>query len=89
VAEGDPQTITGLPIGDVCVVEEDVSTLPTGALPPVYSPATANTDGVTIGAGTTVSVGISNDLSAVGANEVVKPPVTPAAAVAAAPAFTG
>jgi hypothetical protein len=90
VAEGSPATITGLPIGDTCVVQEDVTTLPVGAATPVYTPATANSAGVVIGAGTTVTVGISNDFTAVGANEVVKPPaVTPAAAVAAAPAFTG
>jgi hypothetical protein len=80
-AEGSPATITGLPDGDVCVVTE-TSVLPTGSADPVYDPATANTDGVTITADTTVSVGITNDFSQVAGEQVAKP-------VTAAPTFTG
>lgn len=81
VAEGSPATITGLPDGDTCVVTE-TSVLPAGSGVPVYDPATASTDGVTITADTTVSVGITNDFSQVAGEQVAKP-------IAAAPTFTG
>jgi len=88
VSEGTPATITGLPDGDICVVEE-TSVLPIGAGTPVYDPATANTDGVEIVAGdTAVTVGITNDFSEVAGEQVVKPPVVTPAVVAAA-TFTG
>jgi hypothetical protein len=90
VTESTPATITGLPDGDTCVVTE-TSDLPVGSGPPVYDPATASTDGVEITADTTVSVGITNDFSAVEGEKVVKPvtPVTPAAPVVAPATFTG
>jgi len=91
IAVGAPATITGLPDGDICVVEE-TSVLPVGSAAPLYDPATANTDGVEIVAGgTPVTVQITNDFSEVAGETVTKPPaeVVPAAAVAAAPAFTG
>jgi hypothetical protein len=88
IVDQETHTITGLPIGDVCVVSEDDS-----AFPPLsavsYTPPEAHTDGVEIGDGTTVTVGITNDFGDVLPETVVQPPVTPAAAVAAAPAFTG
>src|SRR5262249_2470080 len=90
VSEGSPVTITGLPDGDVCVVTEDTSSLPTSSAPPVYDPVDADTTGVTIVAGdTAVTVGITNDFSEV-AGEAVVAPVTPAPAPVVAPArFTG
>ena len=82
VTEATPATITGLPDGDICVVTE-TSELPIGAGTPVYDPATANTDGVEIVAGETpVTVGITNDFSAVAGEQVAKP-------IAASPTFTG
>jgi hypothetical protein len=92
ISVASPATITGLPDGDNCVVEE-TSELPAGAGDPVYTPATANTDGVDIVAGETpVEVEVHNDFSEVAGESVVAPvqPVAPAAAaVQASPAFTG
>jgi Domain of unknown function (DUF5979) len=90
VAVGSPQTITGLPDGDVCTVQE-TALLPLNTVV-TYTPPEANTTGVTIAAGQTVDVGIENDFTDVAGEQVVTPPVepvTPAAAVAAAPVFTG
>jgi hypothetical protein len=87
IVDQETHTITGLPIGDICVVTEDQS-----AFPPLsavsYTPPEAATTGVEIGDGTTVTVDIENDFGDVAPEDVVEPP-TPAAAVAAAPAFTG
>jgi Domain of unknown function (DUF5979) len=88
VAVGSPQTITGLPDGDVCTVQE-TSLLPLNTVV-TYTPPEANTTGVTVTAGQDVGVGIKNDFTDVAGETVVNPPaVQPAAAVAAAPAFTG
>jgi hypothetical protein len=89
LVDGQTEEITGLPIGDICVVTEDDSLFP--ALSAVtYDPATANTDGVEIGDGTTVAVNITNDFGAVeGTTVVEQAPVVAAAPIAAAPAFTG
>ena len=87
LVDGQTETITGLPIGDICIVTEDES-----GFPPLsavnYTPPTANTDGVEIGEGTTVTVDITNDFGDVEGTKVVEQPPA-AAAVAAAPAFTG
>jgi hypothetical protein len=92
VTEGTPVTITGLPDGDMCTVVE-TSVLPVGAAPPVYDPVDADTAGVEVTAGETVTVGITNDFSEVAGETVVNPPTTTptpvAQAVAASPAFTG
>jgi hypothetical protein len=89
VSVGSPQTITGLPDGDVCTVQE-TSLLPLNTVV-TYTPPEANTTGVTVVGGQDVEVGIDNDFTNVAGETVVNPPVTPApaAAVAAAPAFTG
>jgi len=87
LVDGQTEEITGLPIGDICVVTEDDSLFPPLSAV-TYDPTTANTDGVEIGDGTTVTVNIVNDFGNVEGTTVVEQPPA-AAAVAASPAFTG
>lgn len=64
--DGDTHSITGIPAGTVCTVTEGAQpSPPAGYLygSATYSPAGANTSGVTIVSGTTVSVGITNPLA--------------------------
>ena len=60
---GGPVTITGIPVGSTCTVEEqDTATFPDGTVV-TYRPAGAPTDGVVIGEGAGVVVGVVNDFS--------------------------
>jgi len=84
--------LDNLDIGTVCVVDEDTTGFDPATVV-TYDPAIAHTTGVEIpDSDVGVSVQITNDFSGVPVEvspaDVVQPPV-PAAAVAAAPAFTG
>ncbi|HEU5306105.1 MAG TPA: DUF5979 domain-containing protein [Acidimicrobiia bacterium] len=87
-------SLDNLPIGTTCtVVEDGVAGFPVGTVVS-YDPAGVDTDGVTIpDSEVGVTVTITNDFSGVQVEPetVVVPttPVTPAAAIAVAPAFTG
>ena len=87
--------LDNLEVGTVCVVVEDGTDAFDPATKVIYDPEGADVDGVEIPEGEVgVTVQITNDFSGVPvevspADVVEQPPVTPAAAIAAAPAFTG
>jgi len=55
-------TITGIPVGTVCTVVEQTTTLPPNTVI-TYNPAGADTTGVTIGEAAGIVVSITNDFS--------------------------
>ena len=82
---GGPVTITGIPVGSTCTVEEqDTATFPDGTVV-TYIPAEAETDGVVIGEGVGVVVSVVNDFSNVevqtGSLQITKVLIPPPAGV--------
>ena len=89
--EGTPNftgVVTDIEDGSICTVSE-TTVLPTGSTT-TYAPIEANGEGVEVIGGEQTEVEVTNNFTGVSLEptDVVRPPA-PAAAVAAAPAFTG
>jgi hypothetical protein len=91
--EGVPNftgVVSDIEDGATCTVEE-TTPMPTGGVT-TYSPINVTTDGVEVIGGEQTAVTVTNDFSGVSvepANVVNPPAAAPAAAIAAAPTFTG
>jgi hypothetical protein len=92
IEEGVPNytgVVTDIEDGAICTVEE-TTVLPDGTVV-TYNPTNVTTDGVEVIGGEQTQVTVTNDFTGVELKpaDVVKPAAEPAAAVAAAPVFTG